>query len=154
MLRSDGVQSLAKERTRLGGSALRAGASRLQRSRGHISGLLRAARHGSCRARGRLRQPAVPGILSHHRRGGLADQAARQSDQAAEGQPSVERRLRENAGQLPIESPNDRWPLRFIASQLFVLRPLDRGNSLILRYAACNRLLNGVTDIHQHLSIT
>jgi hypothetical protein len=44
--------------------------------------------------------------------------------------------------------------LGFIASQLFILRPLDRGDSLVLRYAACNRLLNGVTDIHQHLSIT
>ena len=62
--------------------------------------------------------------------------------------------LRESASQLPIESPNDRWPLGFIASQLFILRPLDRGDSLVLRYAACNRLLNGVTDIHQHLSIT
>jgi hypothetical protein len=60
----------------------------------------------------------------------------------------------ENASQLPIEPPNDRWPLGFIASQLFILRPLDRSNSLVLRYAACNRLLNGVTDIHQHLSIT
>src|SRR5260370_23149127 len=62
--------------------------------------------------------------------------------------------LRESGSQLPIESPNDRWPLGFIASQLFILRPLDRGDSLVLRYAARHRLLNGVTDIHQHLSIT
>ena len=61
--------------------------------------------------------------------------------------------LRETASQLPIKSPNDRWPLGFIASQLFILRPLDRGDSLILRYAACNCLLNGVTNIRQHLSI-
>ena len=62
--------------------------------------------------------------------------------------------LRESASQLPMESPNDRWSLGFIASQLFILRPLDRGDSLVLRCAAFNRLLNGVTDIHQHLSIT
>src|SRR6202140_4446871 len=62
--------------------------------------------------------------------------------------------LWESASQLPIESPDDRWPLGFIASQLFILRPLDRGDRLVLRYAACNRLLNGVTDIHQHLPIT
>src|SRR5258708_7600625 len=62
--------------------------------------------------------------------------------------------LLESASQLPIEPPNDPRPLRFIASQLFILRPLDRGDSLILRYAACNRLRDGVTDIHQHLSIT
>src|ERR1700722_2517259 len=61
--------------------------------------------------------------------------------------------LRENAGQLPIKSPNDGWPLGFIAAQLFVLRPLDRGDSLVLRYAACDRLLDGVADIHQHLSV-
>src|SRR5580692_11822222 len=60
----------------------------------------------------------------------------------------------ESAGQLPIESPNDRRPLGFIAAQLLILRPLDGGDSLVLRYAACNRLLNGVADIHQHLSIT
>src|SRR5215471_8655555 len=61
--------------------------------------------------------------------------------------------LRESASQLPIESPNDRWPLGFIASQLFILRPLDRGDSLLFGCAACRRLLNGVTDIHEHLSI-
>src|SRR5882724_7489402 len=62
--------------------------------------------------------------------------------------------LLEGACQLPIESPDDRWPLGIIASQFFILRPLDRGDSLVLRYAACNRLLNGVADIHQHLSVT
>jgi len=41
--------------------------------------------------------------------------------------------LRESASQLPIEPSNDRWPLGFIASQLFILRPLDRGDSLVLR---------------------
>jgi len=41
--------------------------------------------------------------------------------------------LRESASQLPIESSNDRWPLGFIASQLFILRPLDCGDSLVLR---------------------
>jgi hypothetical protein len=40
--------------------------------------------------------------------------------------------LRENARQLPIEPPNDRWPLGFIASQPFILRPLDRSNGLVL----------------------
>jgi hypothetical protein len=40
--------------------------------------------------------------------------------------------LRENASQLPIEPPNDRWPLGFIASQPFILRPLDRSNGLVL----------------------
>src|SRR5262245_66399664 len=71
-----------------------------------------------------------------------------------EDQPSSSATLRQSAGQLPIESPNDRWPLGFIASQLFILRPLDRGERLVLCYAASNRLLNGVTNIRQHLSIT
>src|SRR6516162_3997751 len=62
--------------------------------------------------------------------------------------------LRESASQLPIEPPNDRWPLGFIAAQLFILRPLDRGDGRLLRDAACSRLRNGVTDIRQHLSIT
>src|SRR5262245_16589010 len=71
-----------------------------------------------------------------------------------EDQPSSSATLRQSASQLPIESPNDRWPLGFVASQLFILRPLDRGESLPLRCAACNRLLNRVTDVRQHLSIT
>ena len=50
--------------------------------------------------------------------------------------------LQESTGQLPIEPPNDRWPLGFIASQLFILRPLDGSDSLFLRCAACNHLLN------------
>ena len=42
----------------------------------------------------------------------------------------------------------------FVTSQFFILRPLDGGDSLVLCYAACKRLLNRVTDIHKHLSIT
>src|SRR5437016_551312 len=62
--------------------------------------------------------------------------------------------LRESTRQLPIEPPNDCWPLGIISPQFFILRPLDGGDSLVLCYAACNRLRNGVTDIRQHPSIT
>src|SRR5262249_35877305 len=78
----------------------------------------------------------------------------RQSADVAKPNQVSNTTLLESASELPIEPPNDPWPLGFIASQLFVLWPLDRGDSLILRYALCNRLLNRVTDIHQHLSIT
>jgi hypothetical protein len=43
------------------------------------------------------------------------------------------RQLRKRANQLPIEAPNDSWPLRFIASQLFILWPLDHRDSLVFR---------------------
>src|SRR5262249_47737725 len=96
-------------------------------------------------------EPVTPGAVESRKTG--ISHTKVPSSLSGESQISDDA-LRESASQLPIESPNDRWPLGFIASQLLVLRPLDHGDSLVLHCAACNRLLNGVTDIHQHLSIT
>ena len=44
--------------------------------------------------------------------------------------------------------------LRIVPLQLFILRPLDHSDCLLLRSAADNLLLHAVADIDQHLAKT
>src|SRR6267143_2965227 len=65
--------------------------------------------------------------------------------------PSAVKLLRELAGQLLIQPPHGRLPLRAVSQHFFVLGPSNGRNRLIFRCAACDLCLNGVSHIHQHL---
>src|SRR5262245_44972004 len=58
----------------------------------------------------------------------------------------------QHASQLLVEPPHSRLPLLVISLHLFILRPSDRGDRLVLCCASCNLFLHDVADIHQHLS--
>ena len=53
---------------------------------------------------------------------------------------------------MPIEPPYSRFPLGIVSVQFFILWPSDRGDRLFFCCAACDLFLNGIADVHQHLS--
>src|SRR5712664_2179602 len=59
---------------------------------------------------------------------------------------------RERAGQLPIDPPHSHCPFGVVSLHFFILWPSDRSDRLVFCCASRNLFLNGITDIHQHLS--
>src|SRR5215831_12801651 len=58
----------------------------------------------------------------------------------------------QRAGELLIQPPDSRFPLGIVRLHLFVLWPSDRGNCLVFCCASSYLFLNGIANIHQHLS--